>query len=104
MNARKIVTYKLDLNNLPPLTKSQKAELAALAARPDSEIDFSDAPELTDEQWKSATRRGFYRPVKQQITARLDSDVLHWLKSQGKGYQSRMNEILRKEMLAAMKR
>jgi uncharacterized protein (DUF4415 family) len=43
-------------------------------------------------------------PVKQQITARLDSDVLHWLKSQGKGYQSRMNEILRKEMLAAMKR
>jgi uncharacterized protein (DUF4415 family) len=39
-----------------------------------------------------------------QITTRLDSDVLHWLKSQDKGYQSRMNEILRKEMLASMKR
>jgi hypothetical protein len=62
MNARKIVTYKLDLNNLPPLTESQKAELAALAARPDSEIDLSDAPELTDEQWKNAIRHRFYRP------------------------------------------
>jgi uncharacterized protein (DUF4415 family) len=98
-----MVTYKLDLDNLPPLTESQKAELAALAAMPDDQIDFSDIPELTEESVKNAIRR-FYRPVKQQITARLDSDVLHWLKSQGKGYQSRMNEILRKEMLAAMKR
>jgi uncharacterized protein (DUF4415 family) len=49
-------------------------------------------------------RRGFHRPVKQQITARLDSYVLHWLKSLGKFYQSRTNGNLRKEMLAAMKR
>jgi uncharacterized protein (DUF4415 family) len=70
----------------------------------DDEIDFSDIPEVTEERMKNATRYRFYRPVKQQITARLDSDVLHWLKSQGKGYQSRINEILRKEMLAAMKR
>jgi uncharacterized protein (DUF4415 family) len=40
-----------------------------------------------------------YRPIKQQITARVDSDVLAWLKSQGKGYQSRINAILRREML-----
>ena len=40
-----------------------------------------------------------YRPVKKQITARVDADVLAWLKSQGKGYQSRMNAILRREML-----
>jgi uncharacterized protein (DUF4415 family) len=104
MNARKIVTYKLDLNNLPPLTESQKAELAALAALSDDQIDFSDIPEVTEERMKNAIRRRFYRPVKQQITARLESDVLHWLKSQGKFYQSRMNGILRKEMLAAMKR
>ena len=104
MNTRKIVTYKLDLNNLRPLTESQKAELAALAALPDDQIDFTDNPEVTEERMKTAIRRGFYRPVKQQITARLDSDVLFWLKSQGKGYQSRMNEILRTEMLAAMKR
>ena len=41
----------------------------------------------------------FYRPVKKQITARVDADVLTWLKSQGKGYQSRMNAILRDAML-----
>ncbi len=104
ISTTKMNTYKLDLNNLPPLTESQKAELEALAALPDSEIDLSDIPELTDEQWQNAIRHRGYRPVKQQITARLDSDVLHWLKSQGKGYQSRMNDILRKEMLASMKR
>jgi uncharacterized protein (DUF4415 family) len=43
-------------------------------------------------------------PLSQAPPARLDSDVLHWLKSQGKGYQSRMNGSLRKEMLATMKR
>lgn len=64
MNARKIVTYTLDLNNLPPLTESQNAELAALAALPDDQIDFSDIPEITEERMKTAVRRGFYRPVK----------------------------------------
>ena len=47
-------------------------------------------------------RRGrFYRPVKRQITACVDAEILEWLKSQGKGYQSRINAILRREMLAA---
>jgi uncharacterized protein (DUF4415 family) len=95
----KIVSYTLE--TLPPLTEAQIANLKALAARPDSEIDLSDAPELTDEQWKNAERGHFYRPVKRQITARVDADVLEWLKSQGKGYQSRINAILRREMLAA---
>ena len=93
----KMVSYTLE--TLPPLTEAQIANLKRLAEMPDSEIDTSDIPEPTDEQWKNAVRGRFYRPVKQQITARLDSDVLHWLKSQGKGYQSRMNEILRREML-----
>ena len=93
----KMVRYTLA--TLPPLTEEEIASLKRLAEMPDSEIDTSDIPELTDEQWKNAKRRSFYRPVKQQITARLDSDVLHWLKSQGKGYQSRMNEILRREMM-----
>ena len=43
------------------------------------------------------------RPVKQQITARVDADVLDWLKSEGKGYQGRLNAILRREMLASLK-
>ena len=96
----KMVSYTLD--TLPPLTEQDRASLRALAARPDSEIDLSDAPEMTDEEWKNAERGHFYRPVKRQITARVDADVLAWLKSQGKGYQSRINAILRREMLTAL--
>jgi uncharacterized protein (DUF4415 family) len=97
----KIVSYTLE--TLPPMTEERLARLRAQAARPDSEIDLSDAPEMTDEEWKNAERGHFYRPVKQQITARVDADVLAWLKSQGKGYQSRINAILRREMLTALK-
>jgi uncharacterized protein (DUF4415 family) len=97
----KMVSYKSD--KLPPMTKARRAKLKALAARPDSEIDTSDIPEMTEEQWKNATRGHFYRPRKLQITARVDADVLDWLKRQGKGYQSRINAILRREMLTAVK-
>ncbi|HEX4180624.1 MAG TPA: BrnA antitoxin family protein [Caulobacteraceae bacterium] len=97
----KTVSYTLDA--LPPLTKAQHDHLAKLATRPDDRIDTSDAPELTDEQLNAAVRGRFYRPVKQQITARIDADVLDWLKSQGKGYQARLNVILRREMLASLK-
>jgi uncharacterized protein (DUF4415 family) len=95
----KIVRFTLE--TLPPLTAAQRDNLRALASKPESEIDQSDSLELTDEQWKKAERGHFYRPVKQQITARVDADVLDWLKSQGKGYQSRINAILRREMLHA---
>jgi len=98
---RKMVSYTPE--TLPPLTEAQIANLKRLAARPDSEIDTSDIPELTTEQWKHGVRGRFYRPVKRQITARVDADVIEWLKSHGKGYQSRINAILRREMLAAHK-
>jgi uncharacterized protein (DUF4415 family) len=88
---------------LPPLTERRRADLKRLAARPDSAIDTSDIPEMTDEQWKNAKRGHFYRPLKRQITARVDADVLDWLKARGKGYQSRINAILRREMLAALR-
>jgi uncharacterized protein (DUF4415 family) len=95
----KMVSYTPE--TLPPLTDAQVARLNALAARPDSEIDTTDIPGLTAEQWKNGIRGRFYRPVKRQITARVDADVLAWLKSHGRGYQSRINAILRREMLAA---
>jgi uncharacterized protein (DUF4415 family) len=98
---KKIISYTLE--TLPPLTAAQRANLKALAARPESEIDTSDIPEMTDEQWKTARRGHFYRPLKRQITARVDADVLDWLKAQGKGYQSRINAILRREMLASLR-
>jgi uncharacterized protein (DUF4415 family) len=97
----KMVSYTLE--TLPKLTEKDLAQLRALANRPDSEIDTSDIPVMTDEQWQAAKRANFYRPVKRQITARVDADVLEWLKAQGRGYQSRINAILRREMLAAVK-
>lgn len=96
---KKIISHTLD--TLPPLSEEQRANLRVLAGRSDRQIDLSDAPEMTDKEWKNALRGNFYRPVKQQITARVDADVLAWLKSYGKGYQSRINAILRREMLAA---
>jgi len=100
---KKMVRYTLE--TLPPLTDAQRANLKALSARPDSDIDTSDTPVLTDAEWAKTKRvRGhLYRPIKQIITARLDGDVLEWLKSHGRGYQSRMNAILRREMLSSLK-
>jgi uncharacterized protein (DUF4415 family) len=101
---KKVDKVVIALDDLPPLTEAQKAELAALAARPDEEIDYSDIPPLTEEFWKNGVRGKFYRPTKTSTTVRIDSDVLAWLRGQGKGYQSRLNAILRREMLAALKR
>ena len=98
----KTIRYEVDLNNPPPLTEKQKAELKALSEMPDSEIDFSDIPPLDDTFWKNAVRNPFYRPTKSSTTVRLDSDVLAWLKSQGKGYQTRINTILREAMLRSL--
>jgi uncharacterized protein (DUF4415 family) len=100
---KQLVRYEVDLANLPPLTDAQKTELTALAARPDSEIDYSDAPQLTEEFWKTAAVGRFYKPTKTSTTVRIDSDVLAWLKAPGKGYQSRINAILRREMISSVK-
>lgn len=78
------------------ITPEIAEELRQLAAMPDSEIDTSDIPEITDFTGFEVGK--FYRPVKQTVTVRLDADLLNWLKQGGKGYQSRMNAILRKEM------
>ena len=78
------------------LTRGQLAELKSLAALSESAIDTSDTPELLD--WSRAKRGLFYRPVKQQLTLRLDADVVAWFKSQTKsseGYQTRINRALR---------
>lgn len=81
-------------------TPEQQAELDALAAMPDEQINTEDAPELPD--WSAAQRGLFYRPIKQQITLRLDADVVAWFKHKGgvsrgksKGYQTLINHALR---------
>ena len=81
-------------------TPADKKRLAKATARPDSEIDYSDIPPLGEKFWKNAIRNPFYRPVKQQITLRIDADILAWLRAQApEGYQSRLNAVLRKAML-----
>ena len=66
---------------------------------PESEIDYSDLPKSKPEEWHGATVGKYYRPIKQQITLRIDADVIDWLKKQGKGYQTRINQLLREAML-----
>ena len=99
----KTVKLELDLANPPQLTDQQKAELEALESMPDGDIDYSDIPPLSDEFWKNAIRNPFYKPTKTLTTVRLDSDVLMWLRSKGKGYQTRINTILREAMLRELK-
>ncbi|CAG0945289.1 BrnA antitoxin family protein [Geobacter sp.] len=78
------------------VTEKKAEELAALAALPDDEIDTSDMPEVVD--WDKAVIGHFYRPIKQTVTIRLDADVLDWLKKGGRGYQTKVNKILRAVM------
>jgi len=61
----------------------------------DKEIDLDDIPELDDDFFKNAKLQ---MPAKQSVTMRLDSDVVTWFKEQGKGYQTRINQLLRKYM------
>jgi len=95
----KTKTVSCTLDTLPPLTNAQRENIARLAALPADQIDTNDVPELTDGQFRSALRRRFHKEPKKQITARGDADVLEWLKSHGKGYQTRINEILREAMI-----
>jgi uncharacterized protein (DUF4415 family) len=77
--------------------KKQIREIARLVALPDDQIDISDIRELRD--WSGAVVGKFYRPIKEPVTIRLDADVLAWLKSEGRGYQTRINYFLRRAML-----
>jgi uncharacterized protein (DUF4415 family) len=81
-----------------PLTEEQMRRVAELAES-DAPIDYSDAPRLDEEFWSRAIRNPFYRPTKAQLTVRVDNDVLAWLKGKGRGYQTRINAILRRAML-----
>ena len=90
--SEKIVRVK----GIPKLTEAQLENLKCLAEMPDEEIAFSDIPEVTD--WSGALVGKFYRADKESVTVRLDADVVHWLKRDGKGYQTRLNAILRREM------
>jgi uncharacterized protein (DUF4415 family) len=83
-----------------PISSKSETDWEKLDTMTDQEIDLSDCPEITPEQFaKAVVRQGL--PVnknKSQVTLRIDSDVLQWFKSQGKGYQTQINSLLRAYM------
>ncbi len=85
-----------------PTSATMGSDLERLRGMRDEDIDTSDIPEITPEQFARAVVRVGLMPVesKKQVTLRLDSDVLSWFKAQGPGYQTRINELLREYMKA----
>jgi uncharacterized protein (DUF4415 family) len=80
-----------------PISDRQRRELQRLQELPDSQIDFSDAPE--GKPVPAEVHVGlFYRPVKHLVSIRLNADVLAWFRARGKKYQTYINEVLRREM------
>ena len=69
-----------------------------LHERRDRSLDRSDVPQLPPAQWAKGVVGRYYRPLKSQISFRVDNDVLDWLKSKGQGHLSRINAILRERM------
>lgn len=79
------------------LTREQKRDIHVIGRKRDEDIDFSDVPPILD--WSGAEIGKFYRPKKKPVTMRLDSDVIAWLKADGRGYQTKANWLLRSAML-----
>jgi uncharacterized protein (DUF4415 family) len=75
------------------MSKELAAELLGLSRIRDGDIDMDGLPEQLD--WKDAAMGKYYRPIKEPISLRVDADVLDWFKACGKGYQSRINKVLR---------
>lgn len=79
-------------------SETHEERLERLSALTDDEIDFSDIPAVDPNDWKDAEVGKFYRPIKQQLTLRLDADVIAWFKHTQPKYQTAMNEALRDYM------
>lgn len=80
------------------ITKQQQDQINFLTNLTDDEIDTSDIPEIID--WTGTERGKFYRPLKKQVTLRLDADMLQWFREQGGKYQPHINQALREYMEA----
>jgi uncharacterized protein (DUF4415 family) len=82
-----------------PISQAERRRLEMLAQMPDSKIDFSDIPELTEKFWRNAVRNPFCRQPKKRLTLWIDVKVIEWLRKKGKGYHARANAVLRDAML-----
>ncbi len=85
-----------------PTSSKSETDWKRLDAMTDEDIDLSDCPEITPEMFaKAVVRDGLASSKKKtQVTLRIDNDVLEWFKSQGKGYQTKINSLLRAYMEA----
>jgi uncharacterized protein (DUF4415 family) len=90
-------TVRYSSENVP---KPSKEDWDRVAALKDEDIDCSDIPEFKDlSGFRPFIDRKMYRPIKVAVTCKLDADIVAWLKQNGKGYQTRMNSILRHVMV-----
>ena len=100
----KIVEFSAEEIRNRRRTPEQEAQLQRLAEMKDVDIDLSDISEVTAEEWlKRIPLSDLYRPKKVPISVKLDADVLLWLKKGGRGYQTRLNDLLRKAMAEDLK-
>ena len=81
-------------------TRKSETDWKRIDAMTDADIDFSETPEVTPEMFAQAILRRNFKPIprKKQLTLRIDSDVVDWYKNQGRGYQTRINALLRAYM------
>lgn len=88
----------MNQNEMPYLEE----QMANLKQKSDDEIDFSDIPEILD--WSNVVRGKFYRPLKEQVSIRLDADVLAWFRNKEEKYQTAINSVLREYMLSHLQK
>jgi uncharacterized protein (DUF4415 family) len=84
----------MNKNRLP----TAEEQMATLKQKADKDIDFSDIPEITD--WSGMVRGKFYRPIKKQVSLRIDADILDWFKNHNPQYQTAINTALRQYVTA----
>ena len=92
-----------ELGKAPAMTEDQIARMDALEKMPDGKIDYTDIPKMTEDDFRNMVLNSWHKPKKVQVTARLDSDIVAWLRRSGKGYQTRLNDILKRVMLEDIK-
>lgn len=83
-----------------PTTKKSETDWKRIHAMKDKDIDLSETPEVTPEMFARGILRRNFQPIprKKQLTLRIDSDVVEWYKQQGRGYQTKINALLRAYM------
>ncbi|MEP6719112.1 MAG: BrnA antitoxin family protein [bacterium] len=81
-------------------TRKSETDWKRIDAMKDEDIDLSETPEVTPEMFAREVLRRNFQPIprQKQLTLRIDSDMVEWYKKQGRGYQTKINALLRAYM------